>query len=115
MAEPAPTPQWTWINSNWELNRAGRLFDSTTSNLVIESDGEFLYLSQEHARLIVRAVNCHDDLVQCLAVIMEHLDSLEGDEEMTELEARGALASKNWHWFNHARATLAKARGQTGD
>lgn len=42
------------------------------------------------------------ELLESFQAVMEHIDDLDGED-------RGALASKNWHWFNAARAAISKA------
>ena len=91
MTEPTPR-QWCWINSNWKQGRAGRLFDSASGNLIIETDGKFLYLTKEHACLIVTAVNCHDELVDALQWFVDRVDKGEVRSKRTYARFKELLA-----------------------
>jgi len=61
----------------------------------------------ETQNAVYRMAAAAPDLYACLKVVMEHID----DSYLAHPHP-WPLASIKWHWFNHARATLSKARGE---
>ncbi len=80
----------------WEYDKDGFIHHNTTIlGEVFNKDNDF-ELFKANANLIVKAVNCHDELVEALKYALE-------------MARQGAIPNDDDSWYKEAKQALAKA------